>query len=82
MPDKALIPKRIRIIFIVSLKFSLCLNNTRIPSPALDKSPATAAPKVIEPFINNVAKAIDTAQLGINPTIEVTTGSKNFTVPK
>lgn len=69
-------------IFKESLIFSLCLNNISIPSPAFDNNPEIAAPKLIDPFIKSIVIAIETAQLGINPTNAVITGSKNFTLPR
>ena len=62
--------------------FSLCLNNTSIPSPAFDNKPDITAPKLIDPFISNIVNAIDTAQFGINPIIAVITGSRNLTLPR
>ena len=76
-----LITSKIEIIFIVSLIFSLCLKRISIPNPALDKSPDITAPKLIDPFIKSIVKAIDTAQLGISPIKAVITGSKNLTFP-
>ena len=52
-----------------------------MPNPAFDKSPDITAPKLIEPLINNMVKAIDTAQFGIKPTKAVIIGSKIFTLP-
>ena len=72
---------KIEMIFNVSLQFSLWRQRTRIPKPAFDKSPDITAPKLIEPLINNIVKAIDTAQFGINPTNAVITGSKILTLP-
>lgn len=77
-----LIPKSIPIIFNESLIFSLCLKSTRIPSPALDSKPEITAPKLIDPFINSIVSAIDTAQFGIKPINAVITGSKNLTLPR
>ena len=80
-PDMILIASRIPTIFSVSLIFSLCLQRTSMPSPALDKSPDITAPKLIEPFIKSIVNAIETAQFGINPKNAVITGSKNLTFP-
>ena len=66
------------IIFIVSFIFSLCLKSTKIPSPALERSPATAAPKLIVPFIKSIVSAIEVAQFGMSPNIAVNTGVKNL----
>ena len=82
MPDTILIPNNMDIIFIVSFIFSLCLKSTKIPKPALDNNPATAAPKLIDPFIKSIASAIDVAQFGISPNIEVNTGAKNLHLAK
>ena len=78
IPEIMLIISKIPTIFAVSLRFSLCLKSTRIPNPALDKSPAMAEPKLIEPLIKSIVKAIEVAQLGINPKNDVNTGSKNL----
>lgn len=51
------------------------LSKTRSPRPAFENNPAIAAPKLIVPLISIIVKAIDTAQLGINPSTPVTTGS-------
>lgn len=82
IPVKILMHSSISIICIVSLRFSLCLNNISIPSPAFDNSPDITAPKLIDPLINNIVNAIETAQLGIKPMKAVITGSKNLTLPK
>ena len=66
------------IISKVSLNFLFFLISTNNPKPALADNPATAEPNVIVPFISNITSEIDTAQLGINPTTEVNTGSNIF----
>ena len=53
-----------------------------MPRPAFDKSPATAAPKLIDPLIKSIVSAIDVAQLGIKPIKDVITGSKNLNLPQ
>ena len=73
--------KRIAIIFIVSLIFSLCLNKISIPSPAFANNPDITAPKLMEPLIKSIVSAIDTAQLGINPMNAVITGSSILIFP-
>ena len=78
MPEIILTASKIPIIFAVSFRFSLCLNNTKIPNPAFDNNPAIAEPKPIDPFIKSIVIAIDVAQLGINPKIDMKTGSKNL----
>lgn len=70
------------VTFMASFIFSLCLNSTRMPRPAFDKSPDITAPKLIDPFIKSIVKAIETAQFGIKPINAVITGSKIFTLPR
>ena len=74
-------PSSIAMILNVSLIFSLCLISIKIPSPAFDNKPDITAPKLIEPLIKSIVKAIDTAQFGINPIKAVITGSRIFTFP-
>ena len=62
--------------------FSLCLKSTKIPSPAFDNNPATAEPKLIDPFIKSIVSAIEVAQFGISPKIDVNTGVKNLNFAK
>ena len=70
------------IVIIKAVSFNLlCLKRIRHPSPAFDKSPAIAAPKLIEPFIKNIVMAIDVAQFGIKPKNAINVGSKNCTLP-
>ena len=76
-----LIANNIATIFIESLRFSLCLNNTRIPSPALDSNPAITAPKLKEPLIKSMVRAIETAQFGTSPIIAVNTGARILIPP-
>ena len=66
------------IIFNVSFKFSLCLQRISIPRPAFDNSPDITAPKLIEPLISSIVRAIEIAQFGIRPIIAVITGSSIF----
>lgn len=74
MPENILTNNSINMILRVSLSESFFLNNTRIPSPALEHSPAITEPKPSAPLRYISVIAIETAQFGMSPTIAVITG--------